>query len=313
MNPPAIAAAGAAFPASGSTVSVIVPTRNRRGLLERAVRSVLAQTHRELELIVVDDGSDDETPAFLADLRRADPRVRVIRNDTCCGGGAARNAGLAAAGGFYTAFLDDDDEWMPEKLERQLPFAESYTIVGCLSRSEHTRRPPRAPDNVPRLTPITLDDVYFDHGRLSPSVMLTRTDHLRAIGGFDATLAASQGRDLFVRLVHAFGPAVMLETELARHYQRHGQHRITDSPAHLLGGWQEFRKHAAQMPPRLRRWRRYVLCLKEARRAERAPERLRWLWRALLSADPRRPVVHAKALLMTFAIRRPAGAPLGAA
>ncbi len=99
-------------------VSVVIPAFNRAALIGETLASVLAQTYRDFEVIVVDDGSTDDTPTILAEYER-DTRVRVIRQ-TNQGQGAARNAGIGAARGEYVAFVDSDDVWRPDKLERQL-------------------------------------------------------------------------------------------------------------------------------------------------------------------------------------------------
>lgn len=106
-----------------ATVSVIVPTYRRAALLPTAVRSVLAQTYRPLELVVVNDGSPDDTPAVLESLRdqvQTAGVVPVFLHQANAGVAAARNTGLGAATGDWVAFLDDDDTWDPRKLELQL-------------------------------------------------------------------------------------------------------------------------------------------------------------------------------------------------
>ncbi len=99
-------------------VSVVIPTRNRPELVVRAVESVARQAYRNLEIIVVVDGPDAETEAALRAF--GDGRLRVLALPESRGGSDARNAGIAAAQGEWIAFLDDDDEWLPEKLDRQL-------------------------------------------------------------------------------------------------------------------------------------------------------------------------------------------------
>jgi glycosyltransferase involved in cell wall biosynthesis len=99
-----------------NTVSVIIPTYNRAGLLPQTLASVLAQTYPQVEIIVVDDGSTDETPALLAQYAG---RVRVIRQENQ-GETVARNKGIAAATGDYFTFLDDDDLFLPTKIEKQV-------------------------------------------------------------------------------------------------------------------------------------------------------------------------------------------------
>ena len=99
-------------------VSVIIPTFNRAHCIERAIRSVLAQAYSSLELIVVDDASTDGTPDLVRTID--DPRIKLVVHEANCGAGAARNTGLAAAAGELIAFQDSDDEWMIDKLHRQI-------------------------------------------------------------------------------------------------------------------------------------------------------------------------------------------------
>ena len=113
-------------------VTVVIPTRNRPGLVLRAVRTVLAQTHTAIELIVVIDGPDPGTAQALATV--PDQRLRVMQTPICGGAGAARNTAAAQASGSWIAFLDDDDEWLPDKLTRQIAAAGGRTVlVTCRS------------------------------------------------------------------------------------------------------------------------------------------------------------------------------------
>ncbi|MCL5998016.1 MAG: glycosyltransferase [Chloroflexi bacterium] len=98
-------------------VSVIIPTYNRARLVRDTLDSVLAQTYRDLEIVVVDDGSSDDTAAVVTAYSAP---VRYLRQQNA-GQAAARNTGIRAAGGEFIAFLDDDDVWLPQKLEQQLP------------------------------------------------------------------------------------------------------------------------------------------------------------------------------------------------
>ncbi len=99
-------------------VSVIIPTHNRAQLLPCAVSSVLGQTYENLELIIVDDGSTDNTLEVVKGFQ--DPRILYLCHENSRGAPAARNIGIQHAKGEYIAFLDDDDEWLPHKLKRQL-------------------------------------------------------------------------------------------------------------------------------------------------------------------------------------------------
>jgi glycosyltransferase involved in cell wall biosynthesis len=100
-------------------VSVVIPVHNRETLIGRAIDSVLRQTYTDFELLVVDDGSTDGTVARVQ-AQTGDPRLRLLRHTTNRGAAAARNTAIMAARGEFIAFLDSDDEWLPDKLERQV-------------------------------------------------------------------------------------------------------------------------------------------------------------------------------------------------
>jgi len=99
---------------------VVIPTYNRAELVERAIRSVLSQTYPDVEVIVVDDASTDDTRDRIKTLQNIDHRVRYFRQDCNRGAQAARNTGMRSAKGKYIAFLDSDDEWLPQKLYLQM-------------------------------------------------------------------------------------------------------------------------------------------------------------------------------------------------
>src|SRR5688572_2235335 len=112
-------------------VSVIIPTHNRAESVFNAVTSVIKQTLEDIEIIVVDDASNDNTAEALARLR--DKRIRFIRHEMNKGGAAARNTGILNCKSDYIAFLDDDDEWLPEKLAKQMAvLLASPPEVGCV-------------------------------------------------------------------------------------------------------------------------------------------------------------------------------------
>ena len=114
-------------------VSVIIPTLNRATLLPHAVHSVLGQTYIDLELIIVDDGSTDDTQAVIADLVAADARVKTLRHAESQGQPAAFNSGIKVARGEYLSFLDDDDRWLPHKLTGQVTVLDSAPLkVGAV-------------------------------------------------------------------------------------------------------------------------------------------------------------------------------------
>lgn len=125
-------------------VTAVIPTRDRPELLACAIRSALRQTWLNIEVVVVVDGPDPATAAYLETL--TDPRLRVLFLPGRCGGSDARNAGIRAAAGEWIALLDDDDEWLPEKIERQMRVAHAmpdwFPVVSCrlIAQSPTTSR-----------------------------------------------------------------------------------------------------------------------------------------------------------------------------
>ena len=115
------------------TVSIILPTYNRVGSVQAAIHSVLAQTYIDYELIVVDDGSTDETASHVREI--ADPRLIYVLHPQNKGAAAARNTGMRMARGDYIAFLDSDDTWHPQKLEVQVEFLKNSPdqVGGCVT------------------------------------------------------------------------------------------------------------------------------------------------------------------------------------
>ena len=103
------------------SVSVIIPTYNRPQSLSRAIKSVLVQTHKNYEILVIND-SDDEKPVLEVIENFNDNRIKYFNNERVKGGNGARNTGIIKSKGEYIAFLDDDDEWLPDKIKNQIKY-----------------------------------------------------------------------------------------------------------------------------------------------------------------------------------------------
>ena len=193
------------------TVSVVLPTYERADSVGEAMESVLAQTRADLELLVVDGGSDDRTPEVVRGFD--DPRVRYLRRDERGGVSAARNRGVAAAAGDLVAFADDDDRWHPEKLERQV--AALRDASGSASGATDGGTDADADPAVVYCgmekaggQPLTREgqsgDVYDAVRRMDvptyTSTLLVRRDAVEAAGGFDERLPCFEDWELCLRL-----------------------------------------------------------------------------------------------------------------
>lgn len=223
-------------------VSVVIPTRNRPELVARAVRSALDQTLREIEVIVVIDGPDDDTRAKLA--ADSDPRLRVMALDSSGGAPSARNTGVEHATAPYTALLDDDDEWLPEKLATQVALARAAPFALPIVASRLTVRTPRADFVLPRLLPQPGQPVseylavrtgaFHGDGFVQTSTILAPTELLRRVP-FAKGLRRLQELDWTLRCHQVDGVGlVMAEDPLVIWYADENRQRISfDSP------WQE--------------------------------------------------------------------------
>ena len=182
-------------------VSVILPTYNRAHLVREAIESVLNQTFADLELILVDDGSTDNTQAVVRSL--SDPRVRSVEQPNQ-GASSARNTGLRLCAGEYVAFLDSDDLFLPQKLALQVPALEGQSEAGLVYGRYYSVRGAEAPR---LLAGVCHSDLGLDRLLLGTafhwSTVLIRRSWLDQVGGFDERLPVSEEWELTLRLALA--------------------------------------------------------------------------------------------------------------
>ncbi|MFI7021281.1 glycosyltransferase family 2 protein [Micromonospora sp. NPDC049900] len=187
-------------------VSVVVPTFARPSLVTRAVRSVLAQTVTDIEVIVVVDGPDAATGAALAEI--GDPRVRVVELPGRGGAPNARNTGIREARAPWTALLDDDDEWLPTKLAVQFDVARRSRVSSPVVASRLINKTPRAEFVLPRRLPEPGEPIseyltvrrglFHGDGFIQTSTIMAPTELLRRVP-FTVGLRRQQELDWTVR------------------------------------------------------------------------------------------------------------------
>jgi glycosyltransferase involved in cell wall biosynthesis len=186
-------------------VSIILPTYNRAHVLPRAVRSVVAQSFEDWELVAVDDGSQDGTDALFADYAaRLGPRWRGVRQENA-GASVARNRGLAEARGRWVAFLDSDDVWLPAKLSLQLAtmtadgsgfcFTDYVFFDDDLAIASHELSIPADMEGMIYPSVLAIDHNFV----MTPTVTLER-DLALAAGGFDPAMEVCEDIDLWARV-----------------------------------------------------------------------------------------------------------------
>lgn len=192
------------------TVSVIIPTYNRARVLKEAIDSVLAQDFHDFEIVVVDDGSTDNTPEILESYQQ----IRVVRQSHR-GVSAARNAGIARASGRLIAFLDSDDVWLARKLSAQVGFFNTHTNALICQTEEIWIK------NGIRVNPKKRHKKYsgmifercLDLCIVSPSAVMIRRCLFDQTGGFDERLPVCEDYDLWLRVTCRF-PVNLIEAPL---------------------------------------------------------------------------------------------------
>lgn len=213
--------------ADNPLVSVLMPAYNARRYVGEAIESVLAQTWRDFEFVIIDDGSTDDTPEILKRYAAGDGRIRVLPRSNA-GVGAALNAGLAEARGEFVARMDSDDVCVPERFARQVEFLRQEPECVLVGSRVLLIDPDGAPlfemEDIP--TQHEAIDEMLLQGRWSivhPAVMMRR-DVVRRLGGYDNDLVPVEDHDLFLRLAEA-GRLANLPDVLLR-YRKHPMNSV---------------------------------------------------------------------------------------
>ena len=198
---------------SSPLVSCIVPVFNGEPYLREAVESILAQTHRPLEIVIADDGSTDASPRIAREFGKG---IRYVRQDTA-GPSATRNFGLAAATGAFVAFLEADDLWHPEKLSRQIArFDARPELDVCVTHARNVWIPELATEARRRGDPRAQGVPGF-----IVSAIVARRTLFERVGLFDTTLTFTGHTDWLLRAVDHGGVVEALPEVLTYHRMHH--------------------------------------------------------------------------------------------
>lgn len=228
-------------------VSVIIPAYNRAAALPRAINSVLAQTYRDLEIIVVDDCSKDNTSEVIKGF--ADERIVYLRHAVNKGGAAARNTGIDRSRGEVIAFLDSDDEWTPEKLKRQMELLEKsgpqcgvvYTALQAVY--EDTGKTQFLPAD---LKGSFLNELLIGNYVRTFSSVIVRRSFLVSVGGLDPTLKSCQDWDLYIRLMKQCAFECINEPLTIYYVNKQDPSRISNARRSIIQGHETIAKKYAE-------------------------------------------------------------------
>lgn len=237
-------------------VSVYMPTRNRAEYLERAIESVLDQTYSPLELIIVDDASDDETATLLSTFNELD-NIIILKNSEPLGAPASRNLAVKNATGEFVTGIDDDDYWRPNRIEEMIKCWQDGLYGGICSND---RMDFGDKEIVWKKKPlINLQDLLYYN--MVGNQVLTKRRFFLKLGGYDEQLPSAQDYDLWIRLAHEFGPIRNVQKTTQVVNMRDDDSRITTSERQIEGYNQCFEKHQAKMNASQKKYQQYRIGL----------------------------------------------------
>jgi len=224
-------------------VSVYMPTKNRLGLLKRAVESVFNQTYSNVELHIVDDGSTDGTTEYLQQLAESNQHVFIYRNEKSIGACASRNIAIKNANGIFITGLDDDDEFLPQRISSLiLAYEDKYAFV-CSSMWWDYGKHKRLIDSKESI--ITLEE-QLSYNEATTQV-LVKKDRFIAVDGFDVSFVACQDYDLWTRLILQYGHAYRISEPSYVVNDTGSSVRMIGNPKSVQGYMQYFEKFKQHM------------------------------------------------------------------
>ncbi len=230
---------------ASALVTVFIPTKNRFDLFRRALLSVINQQYKSIEIIVVDDGSEQKVAEQNAALCRQYPQVNYLYNQVSLGACAARNKAIETATGEFITGLDDDDEFEPNRISRFVDYWQKNPDFAYLCSCYVFHFPGnRKKIGLRRRKVITYSSLKLKNE--VGNQIFTRTDFLRQVGGYDETMVACQDFDLWLRMSKKFGNAFRLQDASYHIHTEHEAPRISNFAQREKGHQQLIDKHASE-------------------------------------------------------------------
>lgn len=233
-------------------VTAIVTTYKREPeIVVRAVKSILNQTYKDLEIIVVDDSPNDYAyrNGVKEQVLLLDDSIQYIQHEKNAGACQARNTGLSMAQGEYVAYLDDDDEWEPSKIQKQVSVFEKgsseigLVYCGCIWINQMTKE--RTIKPLEKHSGHVFDELIKGNFIGGTSCPLMRTSYLKDIGGFDPLMQSAQDADVWLRMASKY-KVEFIDEPLFSYYEVHAGEQISTNPHKKLAGVQRLYEKNSQ-------------------------------------------------------------------
>lgn len=242
-------------------VSIIIPTYNRANLVGRSVKSVLDQSYKDFEIIIVDDGSSDKTEEKIRRYQKDDDRIRFIKHGTNKGAAAARNTGIKASRGHYIAFQDSDDTWEPEKLEKQIQVFEHAPEEAGIVYTDMWRRRAGKRKYIPSPGIGPEERIIYQQALIRVlgigigTAMIKKACFDR-VGMFDESLRRFEDTELFIRLSE-FYCFLHIKEPLINYYYYEGKHISGNDEALIEANEMILNKHADLIAGDKKSWAKF--------------------------------------------------------
>ena len=218
-------------------VSVVMPVYNGESYMAEAIESILTQTYTNFELLIVDDGSSDNSVSIARAFETRDNRIRLFQFEQNRGKADARNCGITAANGEYVAFMDSDDVSLQTRLEKQVNYLQVHSEIGglgtCGRAVNHDLSSPLYRYSLPQHHAQIALDWFIGRSILGASLMLRR-DFLLAVGGFEPGRRSVEDLELVARLLHktAIKLSILNEDLYIYRLYDHAKRKAPDTPIH---------------------------------------------------------------------------------
>lgn len=233
-------------------VSVIITTHNRADLLPRALESVLKQTYPHTEIIIVDDGSCDNTEQLVFDYMQKYKQIKYIKHEKALGGNAARNSGIRAASGEFIAGLDDDDEFTPERIQVLMDnYSDEYSLI--TSRSVKVTKTGK--QKTKYISNVDLDTMLYFNA--IGNQVLVKKEKIVGAGLFDENLKRYQDYDMWLRIIQNYGKAKVVNKVLQIIHYEHDVTSNNTVKNNFHGAFSFYKKHKYLMNKNQRKMQLY--------------------------------------------------------
>jgi glycosyltransferase involved in cell wall biosynthesis len=239
---------------NGRLVTVVITTHNRVSLLQRAINSVLAQSYKNIQIIIVDDGSIDNTEELVHGYMKRYENIKYIKHEKALGGNAARNSGIRAADGEFIAGLDDDDEFTPNRIEVLMnSYSDEYSLI-----TSRAIKVTKTNKQKTKYVPEVNLDTMLNFNAIGNQV-LVKKEYIIGAGFFDENLIRCQDYDMWLRIIEKYGKAKSINKVTQIIHYEHDVASNNTIRNNFRGAFFFYKKHRHLMTKSQKKMQLYII------------------------------------------------------